>query len=93
MIPTEHYDRLREALNAYRLDSRYSTVEDCVAHVLLDVKVWAESIGMDEGFHVAMQRCYEIVMEQRKWAIKELEEIEARFGSCCSGGERHDKDN
>jgi len=76
--PTKHYQKLQKALNVYRLDDNYSTVEECVAHVLLDVKVWAENCGMigSERLILALRRCNAIIMEQYEQAIRELEEME-----------------
>jgi len=75
--PTEHYDGLREALNVYHLDANYSTVEECVAHVLFDVRVWARSCGIDRNFPDALRLCIDMEIEQHKQAIREMEELEA----------------
>lgn len=44
--PTEHYEELRQGLEEYKYDINYLTLEDCVAHILLDVRVWAGCHGM-----------------------------------------------
>lgn len=71
--PTEHYDKLREALDTYRLDANYSTLEKCVAHVLLDVRIWAISCGIGRNFADALRLSIAMVIEQHEKAIREID--------------------
>ena len=81
MKPTEH---LQEALDAYCRDADHSTVVECVAHVLLDVRAWAASIGVDHvRFPVALRRSLEIIMKQHERAAKELNEERDSYTSCA----------
>jgi hypothetical protein len=78
MKPTEH---LQEALDAYCRDADHSTVVECVAHALSDVRAWAASIGVDHvRFPVALRRSLEIMHER---AVKELDEERDSYTSCA----------
>lgn len=68
--PTEHYEELCQGLKGYKHDEGYLTLKDCVAHILLDVRVWARSHGI--GPH-GTSGAYRLAL---KMELAQLEQVE-----------------
>lgn len=65
--PTEHYEELRQGLEGYKHDEGYLTLKDCVAHILLDVRVWARSHGLCRD---AIADAYRLALGMEKAQIR-----------------------
>ena len=75
--PTEHYEELRQGLEGYKHDMNYLTLEDCVAHILLDVRVWAGRHGMKpSAFVYAYRLVIQMELAQIDQNIKVLDRVE-----------------
>lgn len=74
--PTDHYDKLREALEVYLLDANYSTLEECVAHALFDVMIWAQNLGIGRNFPDALRLSYNMAIEQHEKVMRVLSNLE-----------------
>ncbi len=70
--PTKHYEELCQGLEGYKHDEDYLTLKDCVAHILLDVRVWARSHGIDLGtLAIVYLLTLEMEMAQLEEALKD----------------------
>ena len=69
--PTKHYEGLRQGLEGYKHDD-YHTLLECVAHIFLDIRVWAQSHGLDlRGATAAHRLALQLELEQ-------LEQVESQ---------------
>lgn len=70
---TEHYESLRQGLEPYRMDFEYKTPEDCMAHILYDILIWARCCVGQDKFIPALKKAHEMA---KAYHLQELEWIE-----------------